>query len=160
MRRPAWMAMSAAQPMWTRSMWWRPGRGAPRAAAAGMEGHAGGPAHVDVDHDVDVRAQRFAHAADIVHVGAPVADMGDLLLERLVALGHEMLCLGDHPVAARAAEAAATIDRDLTAVMAPEPVEWQAGSAADHVPQRNVDGRLRHHCHPTATAGQGEAPQI
>ena len=86
--------------------------------------------------------------------------MGDLHLDRLIALGDEMPRLGDHPIAARATEAAAAIDRDFRTVMAPEPMQRQARSLAHHIPQRDVDGRLRHHRHTAPATGDGGAPEI
>ena len=37
--------------------------------AAHLDGDVGGPAHVDVDHDGDVRPDRFAHAPHVVEIG-------------------------------------------------------------------------------------------
>ena len=76
--------------------------------AAHLDGDVGGPAHIDVDHDVDVGADRLAHASDVVEIGAQIAGVGDLHLDRLVAALLVVQRLGDHAVAARAAEAAAS----------------------------------------------------
>src|SRR6202012_4917334 len=79
--------------------------------AAHLDGDVGGPAHVDVDHDGDVRAERFAHAAHIVEIGGKTADMRNLLFDRTVAALFIIERLGDHAVAARIAETARAIGR-------------------------------------------------
>ena len=67
------------------------------------------PAHVDVDHDLDVRSERFAHPPHVGEVGVAVVDVRDLHLDRLEPLRDEALRLVDHPVAAEHAPAAAAV---------------------------------------------------
>ena len=50
---------------------------------AGLDGRIGGPAHVHVDHDLDIGAERLAHGVDIAHVLAPRPDVRDLHLDGL-----------------------------------------------------------------------------
>ena len=57
--------------------------------------------------------------------------MRDLHLDRLVAALLIMQRLGDHAVAARAAEAAGAIGRQFGAIMSPQPVQRQLGGFAD-----------------------------
>ena len=87
--------------------------------ASHLNGDVGGPAHVDVDHDGDVRADRLAHAPHIVEIGGEARGVGDLHLDRLVATLLIMQRLGDHAVAAGAAEAARAIGRQFGAIMPP-----------------------------------------
>ena len=86
--------------------------------------------------------------------------MRDLHLDRLVALLHEVQRLLDHAVAAGAAETARAVDRDLRAIMAPQPVQRQAGALAHRIPQRDVDRRHRHRGDAAAAIGHRRRPQI
>ena len=86
--------------------------------------------------------------------------MRDLHLDRLVALLHVSERLLDHPVAARAAEAARAVDRDFRAVVAPEAMQRQVRALADRVPQRNVQSGHRHRGDAAAAVGHREIPQI
>ena len=86
--------------------------------------------------------------------------MGDLHLDRLEALGDVTLGFLDHAVAAAAAPTAAAVGRDLGAVMTPEPMQRERGPLAERVPERDVEGRDRHHGNALAACGVGGAPEI
>ena len=83
-----------------------------------------------------------------------------LHLDRLVAARLVVQRLRDHAVAARAAEAAAAVGRDLRAHVAPQPVQRQVGALADRVPQRDVERRLRHGDDAAAAVGHGRLPDV
>ena len=95
--------------------------------SAHLDGDVGGPAHVDVDHDGDVRSHRLAHTLDVIEVGGEVGGVGDLHLDRLVAALFVVQRLGDHAVAAGAAEAAAAVSGQL---------------ACENCPHSRCSGRL------------------
>ena len=99
-----------------------------------LDGDVGGPTHVHVDHDVDVGAERLAHAPDVGEVGVQIADVGNLHLDCLVAPVLEVQGLGDHAVAAAAAETAAAVSRQLRATMAPQPMQRQLRPLAERIP--------------------------
>ena len=86
--------------------------------------------------------------------------MSDLHLDRLVAALLVVQRLGDHAVAAGAAEAAGAVGRQLRPVMAPQPVQRQLGRFAERVPQRDVERRHRHGGDAAAAERDGGLPQI
>ena len=129
-------------------------------ALAGVDRHVRGPTHIHVDHDIDVRAQRFPHAPHVLHVGAPIPDMRHLHLDRLKTLADEMLRLGNHPVAQGAAKATAAIDRDLRAEIAPQPVQRHPRAFTHRIPQRDIEGRNRHQRDAGTARSGGGAIQI
>ncbi len=90
MRWPAWMAVSASQPMLTSIM-------------------------ISMPPPI---ASRIAF--DVLDVLAPRPDVRDLHLDRLQALRGELLGAGDHAVAAEAAETARAVGRHLGARRAPQ----------------------------------------
>src|SRR5258708_37089881 len=104
--------------------------------AAHLDGDIGAPAHIDVDQDLDLGAERLAHAPDIDEVGMTVMDMRDLHLDRGEALGDVAPRLLDHAVAAEAAPAAAAVDRDLRAEVSPQAGERHTGTLSDRIPPR------------------------
>ena len=112
--RPIWMATSAVQPMLTSIM-------------MSMSGPTASRMRLTLSRSVCERA-----------------DVGDLHLDRLVALLLEVQRLRDHAVAAAAAETAAAVGRHLRAVMAPQPMQRHVRALADRVPQRDVERRHRH----------------
>ena len=71
--------------------------------------------------------------------------MGDLHLDRLVALIDEAQRLFDHPVVAQTAETARAIDWHRIALAAPQRPERFALGNPDRVPQRDIQRRLSHH---------------
>ena len=103
---------------------------------------------------------RLAHAPDVVEIGGEIGGVRDLHLDRLVAALLVVQRLGDHAVAAGAAEAAAAVGRQLRAEMPPQPMQRQLGALAERVPQRDVERRHRHGGDAAAAVGDGRAPQI
>ena len=103
---------------------------------------------------------RFAHRAHVLDVLRERVHVRDLHLDRLVALLQVGERLLDHPVAARAAETARAVDRDLRAVVAPEPMQRKVRALADRVPQRDVERRHRHAGDAAAPVGHGEIPEV
>ena len=73
---------------------------------ARLDRGVGRPAHIDVDHDLDVVAQRLAHGMHVLHVLAPGPDVRHLHLDGLEPLAGELLRALDHAVAAETAPAA------------------------------------------------------
>ncbi len=127
---------------------------------AHLDRGVGVPAHVDVDHDLDVRAERLAHPPDVGKVGVAVVDVRDLHLDGAKSLLDEVPGFFDHPVAAEHAPAAAAVGRDLRPVVAPQPMQRHPGALAHRVPQSDVDGGDRHHGDAAAPRGVGGPPQV